>query len=86
MFTSLKPNLSKMHIFGTIFYVCVEKKRKLNDRRDRDMFFGYNKSNLAYLIYLKKCNNKKIRCVKFNDTLKNNSYKIDNSTLMFEAC
>ena len=49
-FTSSKPNLNKMHIFGMTCFCYAQNKMKLDPRCEKGIFVGYDKSP-AYLIY-----------------------------------
>ena len=40
-FTSSKPNLDKMHIFGMTCFCYVQNKTKLDPRCEKDIFVGY---------------------------------------------
>ena len=68
MMTSLKPNLSNMHVFGTVCYGYVQNKKKLDARSQQGIFLGYDTESPAYLVYYPEENDvKKIRCVKFTE-------------------
>ena len=63
-----KPDLSNMHIFGTVCYAYVQNKTKLDARSEKGIFLGYDKGSPAYLVYIAERNVvKKVRCVKFTD-------------------
>ena len=40
MLTGKAPDASKLHVFGSIFYICVEKKKKLDPRYQKGVFVG----------------------------------------------
>ena len=66
--TGKKPNLSSMHVFGTICYAYVQNKKKLDARSEKGVFVGYDKGSPAYLVYLPDSGVvKRVRCVKFSD-------------------
>ena len=66
--TGIKPNLSGMHIFGTVCYAYEQNQRKLDPRCTKGVFVGYDKYSPAYLVYLPTRGTvKKVRCVKFTD-------------------
>ena len=66
--TGHKPDLSKMHIFGTTCYAYVQNKKKLDARSEKGVFVGYDKSSPAYLVFFPDSNVvKRVRCVKFTD-------------------
>ena len=48
--TGVKPNLSKLHIFGTICYPYAPGK-KLDPRSRKGYFVGYDRDSPAYLVY-----------------------------------
>ena len=70
-----KPDLSHMHIFGSICYPYeVKKTTKLSDRSVKGVFLGYDKSSPAYIVYYP--DTKKIlthRVVTFTDVIQKNS-------------
>ena len=50
--TGRRPNLNKMHVFGTVCYGHVnEQKKKLDPRSKSGVFVGYDKNSAAFLIY-----------------------------------
>ena len=51
LLTGKKPNLSNMHIFGTVCYPYNVKKSKLDDRSVIGVFLGYDKDSPAYIVY-----------------------------------
>ena len=66
--TGQKPNLSTMHIFGTVCYAYVQDKKKLDPRSEKGIFLGYDKGSPAYLVYVAEKNVvRRVRCVKFTD-------------------
>ena len=79
---NVKPNLNKMHIFGTIYFCYVQNKMKLDPRCEKGIFVGYDTQSPAYLIYfLETMVIKRVRCVKFIDSYDNGSLsKADNNT------
>ena len=61
-----RPDLSKMHIFGSACYVYVQNAKKLEARRKDGVFVAYDKESPAYLVYYPKANKvERVRCVKF---------------------
>ena len=63
--TGEKPDLSKMHTFGSKCYASVQKPKKLEDRAEEGIFVGYDKQSPAYLVYFPhKQQVKKIRLIK----------------------
>ena len=51
VFTGQKPNLSNMHLFGTTCFAYVQNKKKLDARREKGVFVGYDKGSPGYLVY-----------------------------------
>ena len=66
--TGQKPDLSKLHVFGTVCYGYVQHTKKLDDRAKQGIFVGYDKTSPAYLVYFSDSQTVKIiRCVTFTD-------------------
>ena len=62
--TGQKPDLSKLHVFGTVCYGYVQQTRKLDARAKQRIFAGYDKTSPAYLVYFPDSQTvKRIRCV-----------------------
>lgn len=62
------PNLSLMHIFGTICFALKQNVKKLDPRSEKGIFVGYDRGSPAYLVYFPESRKvKKVRCVKFTD-------------------
>ena len=73
-FIGSKPNLNKMHIFGTTCFCYIQNKTKLDPCCEKGIFVSYDKQNPAYLIYFPKTMAiKRVRCVKFTDFYDNSS-------------
>ena len=53
-FTGSKPNLNKTHIFGTTCFCYLRNKTKLDPRREKGIFIGYNKVQLTWFIFRKQ--------------------------------
>ena len=51
LITGRKPNISKMHICGTMCYGYQHDQMKLNPRSKKGYFVGYDKDSPAYLVY-----------------------------------
>ena len=65
--TCRKPDLSKMHIFGT-GYAYVQNTKKLDARSEKGVFVGYDKGSPAHLVYFPESRAvKRVRCVKFTN-------------------
>ena len=54
VFTSKKPAVDHMMIFGTLVYIHVpkEKRAKLEPSEKKGIFVGYNESSKVYRIYV----------------------------------
>ena len=67
MLTGIRPDVSKLHIFGTICYPYIEEyKKKLDARSYEGIFVGYDKNSPSYLVYHPQSNKvKRHRIVKF---------------------
>ena len=71
IFTNEKPNISNMHVFGTKCFAYIQDKKKLDNRSRQGVFVGYDSQSPAYLVYFPdKHDIKRVRCVKFSETLK----------------
>jgi hypothetical protein len=68
LLTGRKPDVSTLHVFGTICYAYEQDKKKLDDRSRRGVFVGYDRYSPSYLVYhpdskrIQRC-----RCVKFTE-------------------
>ena len=51
LFTGLRPNLSKINVFGTKCYSYIDNPKKLDGRDKEGIFVGYDKGIPAYLVY-----------------------------------
>ena len=68
LLTGRKPDLSKMHVFGTVCFAYEQNKTKLDARCKKGIFVGYDKYSPAYLIYHSDSDDvRRCRCVKFTD-------------------
>ena len=68
MLTGRKPDLSILHIFGTICYTYEQNKKKLDDRSKRGLFVGYDRESPSYMVYHEDTRRvQRCRCVKFTD-------------------
>ena len=73
--TGSKPNLDKVHIFGTTCFCYVQNQTKLEPCCEKGIFVGYDKQSPAYLIYfLETMAIKKVWCVKFTDSYYNGTF------------
>ncbi len=71
MLTGKKPDVSKLHVFGSVCYSHQPNAKKLQPRGKKGLFVGYDRSSPAYLVYdqtTKKVS--KHRCVTFTEKLK----------------
>ena len=70
LLTGRKPDLSKMHVFGSICYPYKVTKTKLDDRSVKGVFVGYDKESPAYIVYYPNQNKLLThRVVTFTDTV-----------------
>ena len=69
LLTGIRPDLRKLHIFGTVCYPYNEEhKKKLDARCTEGIFVGYDKSSPAFLVYDPKTKRvKRHRVVKFTE-------------------
>ena len=51
LITGAKPNLTKLHIFGTICYAYIHGQKKLEPRCNKGYFVGSGKECPSYLVY-----------------------------------
>lgn len=66
MLTGKKPNVSRMHKFGSVCYTYKQEKGKLDSRCEQGCFVGYDKNSPAYLVFFPDKNKvQKHRLVKF---------------------
>lgn len=66
LLTGKKPNVSKLHKFGSVCYTYKQDKGKLDSKCDQGLFVGYDKYSPAYLVYNPDTNRVlKHRLVKF---------------------
>jgi transposase InsO family protein len=85
VFTSQKPNLQNMHVFGTVCYTYVQEKKKLYPRGEEGIFVVYDKGSPAYLIYFPETGSiKRIRCVRFTDKFGNDKNTEESHKLNIE--
>ena len=66
--TGLKPNIAKLHAFGTLCYPYVHNAKKLEPRSRKGYIVGYDRDSPSYLVYYPKTKNvMKHRVVKFTE-------------------
>ena len=51
LITGLKPNISNLHIFGSVCYPYVPNTKKLDPRCQKGYFVGYDRDSPSYLVY-----------------------------------
>lgn len=61
LFAGTKPNISNMHIFGTIHFIYIQNKKKLDARSDKTVLVDNDKGNLAYVVYFSR-NIRNLKC------------------------
>ena len=70
--TGIRPNLSNMHVFGSVCYAYVQNTTKLDSRAEKGIFVGYDRSSPAFLVYYPGAKTvRKFRCVKFTENFDN---------------
>ena len=68
LLTGNKPNISKMHVFGTVCFPNINVKKKLDPRCKKGLFVGYDRNSPSYLVYLPDTKSVvENRTVKFTD-------------------
>ena len=66
--TGKKPDVSSMHIWGTVCYAYIQNKGKLDPRSEEGIFLGYDRYSPAYIVYLPSSKTfRKVRNVKFTE-------------------
>ena len=81
LLTGRKPNISNMHVFGSVCYSYIEHhKTKLDPRSKRGIFIGFAKESPAFLVYYSDTRKViKCRCVKFTDMIKKDVRRKDDA-------
>ena len=70
--TGIKPNLSNMHVFGSLCYAYVQNTTKLDPRAEKGIYVGYDRASHAFLVYCPQVKTvTKVRCVKFTENFDN---------------
>ena len=68
LITGLKPNVTKLHVFGTVCYSYTHNAKKLDPRSKKGLFVGYDKESPSYLVYYPETRSVvKHHLVKFTD-------------------
>ena len=68
LFTSIRPNVNKLEVFGKKCFAYVQIKQKLDQRSREGIFVGFDTNSPAYLVYFPGTNGiQRIRCVVFNN-------------------
>ena len=66
LITGLKPDVAKLHVFGTVCYAYNAKK--LDPRSKKGLFVGYDKKSPSYLVHYPETRSvTKHRLVKLTD-------------------
>ena len=77
----VKPDLSKLHTFGSYCHALVYIKKKLDPRSEEGIFLGYDRSSPAYWIYFpRKKTVQKVRAVHFSEKFKMENPHISHET------
>ena len=68
--TGRRPDVSKMHVFGTKCFAYVQNAKKLDARCFEGVFVGYDRNSPAYLVYSPNTQTvKRVRCVSFSSVV-----------------
>ena len=68
LLTKKTPNVKHMHVFGSVCYAYVEKKKKLDNRAEKGIFVGYDQNSPSYLVYFPQTGKiLSYRCVRFTE-------------------
>ena len=68
LITGLKPNVAKLHAFGTVCYAYTHNAKMLDPRSKKGLFVGYDKESPSYFVYYPETRSvMKHRLVKFTD-------------------
>lgn len=68
LLTGKVPDVSGMHVFGSVCYAYVQRKGKLDARSEKGIFVGYDRCSPAYLVYFSGRDEiRRVRCVRFTD-------------------
>ena len=72
LITSLKPDVGKLHLFGSLCYAYIQRhKKKLDARSQKGYFVGYDKDSPYYLVFYPESNSISKHClVQFTDKFK----------------
>ena len=66
--TGFKPNIARLHLFGSVCYPYVHNTKKLQPRSNKGYFVGYDKDSPSYLVNYPESNSVlKHRLVKFTE-------------------
>ena len=80
-FSAQTPNISGMHVFGSVCFAYVQDKKKLDARGEQGVFVGYDKESPAYLVYFPaKDVVRRVRCVRFTGLDRHDQYEGENAT------
>ena len=70
LITGVKPNVTKLHVFGTKCFPFVQNAKKLDPRSKQGIFVGYDRDSPSYLVYNPDSESvSKHRLVKFTDQM-----------------
>ena len=76
LITGVKPNIAKLHIFGTICYAYLHGQTKLDPHSRKGYFIEYDRDSPAYLVYYPENRTVvKHRLVKFTDQFQSKEKK-----------
>ena len=87
LITGLKPDVSHLHLFGSVCYAYVQgHKKKLDARSKVGYFVGYDKESPAYLVFYPERNSVgKHRLVKFTDKFRVCGQDVDDAPDIHDA-
>ena len=75
--TGKLPDMNLIHKFGTTCFVYVQKAKKLEEKAQKGVFLGYDKSSPSFLVYLPGQNITKTRNVKFLNDISNDNTSVE---------
>ena len=77
LFTTVRPNISNMHVFGSRCFAYIHgHKTKFEPRSKEGIFVGYDGNSTAFLVYFPDIGVKKSRCVNF---IKSDSFETEDN-------
>ena len=77
--TGKLPDMNLIHKFGTTCFIYVQKAKKLDEKAQKGIFLGYDKSSPSFLVYLPGQNVTKTRNVKFFNDMSHDDKNYNNN-------